>query len=225
MKLLVVEDEISLQRSIVTYLTEMDYLCEKASTFAEALMKSSVHHYDCILVDITLPGGSGLDLIRELKDQQKDTGLIIISAKNSLDDRLIGLDLGADDYLTKPFHLSELNARIKALLRRKFFNGMKEIEIAEISIDPAKSTVRVHAEEISLTKSEYRLLLYFVMNRERVLSKESIAEHIGGDQADMLDNLDFIYSHIKNLRKKIVEAGGQDYVKAVYGMGYKFTTI
>ncbi len=225
MKLLVVEDEIALQRSIVSYLTDMDYICEAATSFSEALMKSSVHEYDCILVDITLPGGSGLDLIRELKQQHKESGLIIISAKDSLDDRLHGLNLGADDYLTKPFHLSELNARIKALLRRKYFNGMQTIDVEEITIDPSRSAVTVNGNEINLTKSEYRLLLYFVTNRERVLSKESIAEHIGGDQSDMLDNLDFIYSHIKNLRKKVLDAGGTDYVKAVYGMGYKFSTV
>ncbi|MCB0585290.1 MAG: response regulator transcription factor [Phaeodactylibacter sp.] len=223
MKILIIEDEPALASSIEQYLEQEGYLCELAYTFDEAMAKSGTHEYDCILVDITLPGGSGLDVIRVLKKEHSKAGIIIISAKHSLDDKIRGLEIGSDDYLAKPFHLSELNARIKALLRRKHFNGEQRIDFHEISVWMDKQEVLVNQQLLSLTRSEYRLLLYFLANRNRVLSKESIAEHLAGDQADMLDSLDFIYSHIKNLRKKLTQAGAADYIQAVYGMGYKFS--
>lgn len=223
MKILIIEDEPALASSIEQYLEQEGYLCELAYTFAEAMIKSGAHEYDCILVDLTLPGGNGLDVIRALKKEHSKAGIIIISAKHSLDDKIKGLEIGSDDYLAKPFHLSELNARIKALLRRKQFNGEQRIDFHEISVWMDKQEVKVNQEFLNLTRSEYRLLLYFLANRNRVLSKESIAEHLAGDQADMLDSLDFVYSHIKNLRKKLVQAGAEDYLQAVYGMGYKFS--
>ncbi|MCB0549133.1 MAG: response regulator transcription factor [Phaeodactylibacter sp.] len=223
MKILIIEDEPALASSIEQYLEQEGYLCELAYTFAEAMIKSGAHEYDCILVDLTLPGGNGLDVIRALKKEHSKAGIIIISAKHSLDDKIKGLEIGSDDYLAKPFHLSELNARIKALLRRKQFNGEQRIDFHEISVWMDKQEVKVNQEFLNLTRSEYRLLLYFLANRNRVLSKESIAEHLAGDQADMLDSLDFVYSHIKNLRKKLVQAGAEDYIQAVYGMGYKFS--
>ncbi|MCO6477260.1 MAG: response regulator transcription factor [Phaeodactylibacter sp.] len=224
MKILIIEDEPALASSIEQYLEQEGYLCELAYNFDEAMAKSGAHEYDCILVDITLPGGSGLDVIRTLKKEHSKAGIIIISAKHSLDDKIRGLEIGSDDYLAKPFHLSELNARIKALLRRRQFNGEQRIVFQEISVWVDKQEVQVNEQPLSLTRSEYRLLLYFLANRNRVLSKESIAEHLAGDQADMLDSLDFIYSHIKNLRKKLVHAGSGDYIQAVYGMGYKFSS-
>jgi DNA-binding response OmpR family regulator len=223
MKILIIEDEPALAGSVEQYLQQDGYLCELATTYNEAILKSGVYEYDCILVDITLPGGNGLDVIRALKKQHSRAGIIIISAKYSLDDKIKGLETGADDYLTKPFHLSELHARIKALLRRKHFGGEQIIEFREIRVMTDKQEVQVNQRVLNLTRSEYRLLLYFLTNRKRVLSKESIAEHLVGDDADMLDSFSFVYSHIKNLRKKLVNAGAGDYIHAVYGMGYKFS--
>lgn len=223
MKLLIIEDELELLNEIVAYLEKESFLCETATTFSEAAEKLNLYEYDIVLVDITLPGGSGLNLIELLKNIQAQTGIIIISAKNSLDDKLKGLDLGADDYLTKPFHLAELNSRIKALLRRRIFEGQNEIVFNEISINTDTNVACIKDLEIILTKKEYSLLLFFMTNKNRLLTKESIAEHLWGDNIDLADNFDFIYTHINNLRKKIIKSGGNDYVKTVYGMGYKFT--
>lgn len=223
MKILIIEDELTLAKSIQQYLETEGNTCEVATTFNEAWMKAGVYEYDCILVDITLPGGNGLDLIRELKKRHASAGIIIISAKNSLDDKITGLEIGSDDYLPKPFHLSELNARIKALVRRKGFGGNKSIEFHELTVFPDEKQLLVKGKAVPLTRSEYELLIYFLANRNRVLSKESIAEHLVGDDADSMDNFDFIYSHIKNLRKKLIQNGAGDYLKAVYGIGYKFS--
>jgi len=223
MKLLIIEDELELLREIVTFLEKESFLCETATTFMEAEEKLCLYNYDIVLVDITLPGGSGLELIKILKKNQTQTGIIIISAKNSLDDKLKGLDLGADDYLTKPFHLAELNSRVKALMRRRMFDGQSEIVFNEITINTDMKIACVNGSEIVLTKKEYILLLFFVGNKNRLLTKETIAEHLWGDSIDMADNFDFIYTHINNLRKKIMKAGGEDYIKTVYGMGYKFS--
>ena len=223
MKILIIEDEITLAKGIQEYLETEGNICEVATTFDEAWMKAGVYEYDCILVDITLPGGNGLDVIRQLKKQHSSAGIIIISAKNSLDDKIAGLEIGSDDYLPKPFHLSELNARIKALVRRKEFGGNKSIDFHEIKVFPDEKELLVNEKSVSLTRSEYDLLIYFLANRNRVLTKESIAEHLAGDDADTLDSFDFIYSHIKNLRKKLLQNGAGDYLKAVYGVGYKFS--
>ncbi len=223
MKILIIEDEVALANSIDQYLQDEGYLCEVVCDFKEAMVKSEIYEYDCILMDITLPGGSGLDIIRALRERHSRSGIIIISAKYSADDKIKGLEQGADDYLTKPFNLSELNARIKALLRRRQFDGKQQVEFNEITVATGNHEVRVRNQSISLTRSEYRLLLYFLANTKRVLSKEVIAEHLVGDDADMMDSFDFIYSHIKNLRRKLVTAGSQDYIHAIYGMGYKFS--
>ena len=223
MKILIIEDEITLAKSIEEYLKMDGNICEIATTFDEAWMKAGVYEYDCILVDITLPGGDGLDVIRELKRQHSRAGVIIISAKNSLEDKITGLEIGSDDYLPKPFHLAELNARIKALVRRKEFGGDKSIKFQELTVLPDEKELFVNGKKVPLTRSEYELLLYFLANKNRVLTKESIAEHLAGDHADTLDNFDFIYSHIKNLRRKLLQNGAEDYLKAVYGVGYKFT--
>jgi DNA-binding response OmpR family regulator len=224
MKLLLVEDEPTLAQSIADYLHEDGFLVERASDYATASEKAALYHYDCILVDIMLPGGNGLDLIRQLKKLESPAGILIISAKNSLDDRITGLELGADDYLTKPFHLAELNARIKSILRRRQFGGKSEIVFAEISIQTAERQVFVLKNSIDLTRKEYDLLLFFLTNINRVLTRETIAEHLWGDDADQMDSFDFIYSHIKNLRKKLSDQGACDYLKAVYGVGYKFSS-
>ena len=221
MKILIVEDEKALVESIVDYLQREDYICEVAADFNNAIEKTELFDYDCILLDIGLPGGSGLKVLEQLKANNKTDGVLIISAKNSLDDRVAGLLLGADDYLPKPFHLSELSARIAAIIRRKNFAGSNILKFNEIEIDTLAKTVAIKEKPFTLTRKEYELLLYFVSNKGRVISKNAIAEHLWGD--DMEGNNDFIYTHIKNLRKKIIEFGGVDYVKSVYGMGYKFT--
>lgn len=221
MKFLIAEDEKDLQQSIVCYLHSDGNVCEVASDFDEALYKIDLYDYDLVILDINLITGSGLDVLKRLKSDKKGAGVIIISANNSLDDKLKGLDLGADDYITKPFHLAELNSRVKAVLRRGKFGGDERIEFHEISIDTKSRTAYVNDSALSLTKKEYDLLLFFVTNQGRVLSKEIIAEHLWGDNSDLLDNFDFIYVHINNLRKKLTKEGAK-YIKTAYGSGYKF---
>lgn len=222
MKLLIVEDEKELSKSIVTYLKQENYLCEIAPDFKTALEKTESFDYDCILLDITLPDGNGLNVLKELKADNKTDGVIIISAKNSIDDRITGLNLGADDYLAKPFHLSELSARIAAVIRRRRFDGNKVLVLNELTFDTLAKTVSVNSKGVDLTRKEYDLLLYLVTNKNRVVSKNAIAEHLSGDEADVFDNFDFIYAHMKNLKKKMLQAGCEDYIKSIYGMGYKF---
>ncbi|MDB5116971.1 MAG: DNA-binding response regulator [Mucilaginibacter sp.] len=223
MKLLIVEDETGLRDSIKEYFTEEGNVCEVAPDYSTAYQKVSVYRYDCIILDITLPQGNGLDIINLVKANRYPDGILIISAKNSLDDRLQGLDRGADDYLTKPFHLSELKARLMAIVRRKSFDGQQSVIFNEIEMDLLAKTVVVNSTPLKITRKEYALLLYFIANKGKVISKNAIAEHLWGDEIDIADNFDFIYSHIKNIRKKIIDAGGHDYIHAVYGMGYKFS--
>ncbi len=222
MKILIIEDEPGLRESIEEYFTGDGNVCESAASYESALGKINVYRYDCILLDITLPGGSGMDILKVLKENDYADGVLIISAKNSLDDRLEGLNLGADDYLVKPFHLSELKARVSAIIRRKSFNGSNRLVFNEINIDLLAKEVKIDRTPVKLTRKEYALLLYFIANKGKVVSKNAIAEHLWGDGIDMADNFDFIYSHIKNVRKKLVEAGCNDYIQAAYGMGYKF---
>lgn len=221
MKILIIEDEKALSESIAEYLSKQDYHCDTASNFHDGIDKIEDSNYDCILLDITLPDGDGLKILELLKEDKKTDGVLIISAKNSLDDKIKGLDLGADDYLSKPFHLSELNARIAAIIRRKNFDGNSTIDFGNLCIDTQKKLVTVEKSTVDLTKKEYELLLYFVANKKRLISKEAIAEHLWGNE--MGGSFDFIYTHIKNLRKKLTDAGDADYIKSVYGMGYKFT--
>jgi len=222
MKLLIIEDESSLAESLKEYLEGEGHVCEIVANYDKAYQKIHVYNYDCVLVDITLPGGSGLDLIDELKMMHAEAGIIIISAKDSLDDRIKGLELGADDYLTKPFHLSELNARLNALMRRKQYKGDRQFEVGKLTVYPQKKEVEAEGELLDLTAKEYDLLNYFITNANRVLTKEAIAEHVWGDHYDMVDSFDFIYVHIRNLRKKLQDKCDDDPIKTVYGMGYKF---
>lgn len=223
MKILVVEDEQQLGNSIVQALRQEEYVCEIARTATEAAEKISVFDYDCILLDINLPDGNGLQILGKLKQLHKTDGVIIITAKNSLDDKVKGLNLGADDYLSKPFFMPELIARVSAIIRRKRFNGNNKIVFREISIDLPGKSVSVNNHQLDLTRMEYALLIFLLANKNRVVSKNAIAEHLSGDHAELLDKFDFIYSHMKNLKKKIIEAGGEDYIKTVYGLGYKFS--
>lgn len=222
MKLLLIEDEQELAKSIQEYLNGNEFVCEWANNFSSAFDKISIYDYDCILLDLMLPDGDGFGILTELKQQNKTDGVIIISAKETLETRIEGFNLGADDYLTKPFHLSELLVRIQALIRRKQFNGNNRISFNEIEIDILSKVVKVNKKNIDLTKKEIDLLLYLIGNKNRVLSKSAIAEHLSGDMADMLDNHDFIYAHIKNLKKKLKNARSGNYIKTVYGLGYKW---
>lgn len=224
MKILIIEDEPALRESIQKYLGHQGFTCEAVGDFTDGLEKVRNYNYDCVVVDIGLPAGSGLDIVKELKQIEAKSGIIIISAKNSLEDKLMGLQLGSDDYLTKPFHLSELNARINAILRRRTFGGSKTIKFNELQLEPEAKQVSVDDKPVDLTDKEYQLLEYFIANQKRVLTKAAIAEHIWGDEYEKVTNYDFIYSHIKNLRKKLIEAGSEDYIKTVYGSGYKFTS-
>lgn len=221
MKLLVIEDEASLNQSIVDFLSAAGYLCESVFTYREAIQKIDYHSYDCIILDIMLPGGSGLELLRYLKQDAKTDGVIIISAKGALEDKIEGLQIGADDYLTKPFHLSELSVRIAAIIRRKKFNGQSIVSIGNIKIDTIGKTVSVQEQPVELTQKEFQLLLFLVINKNRILSKNAIAQHLWGDDMDFPANYDFIYSHIKNLRKKMMAAGAEDCIRSIYGEGYK----
>ncbi|MCX6152387.1 MAG: response regulator transcription factor [Ignavibacteriales bacterium] len=223
MKILVVEDELDLKNSILTFIKQDGFLCEGVSKYEHALEKVNLYEFDCFIIDITLPDGNGLDLINKIKQIQPQAGIIIISAKNSLEDKITGLDLGADDYLTKPFHLAELNSRINSVLRRRFYQGKDEIKLNEMMILPDRHELLIKENKIDLTKREFDLLMYLVTNKEKVITKEAIAEHIWGDDSNSFDNFDFIYTHIKNLRKKISDYGGGDYIKSIYGLGYKFT--
>ena len=221
MKILIAEDETDLQKSIATYLERDGNVCETASDYTEAAYKVNLYDYDLIILDVNLVSGSGLDVLKALKKENKETGVIIISANNSLDDKLDGLDLGADDYITKPFHLAELNSRIKAVLRRGKYGGDDTISFNKIKVDTKSRTAYIDGKSLSLTRKEYDLLVFFMTNKGRVLSKEVIAEHLWGDNSDLADNFDFIYVHINNLRKKLTGEGAK-YIKTAYGSGYKF---
>ncbi len=222
MKILIVEDEKELAQDIVNYLSGQNYVCEVAENYNQATDKIAVYQYDCILLDIMLPDGNGLALLELLKEENKQDGVIIISAKNSIEDKVKGLQIGADDYLAKPFHHSELSARIHSLIRRKQFNSSNIVQQNEITIDLLGKTVKVNDVEISLTKKEIDLLLFFIGNKNRVVSKGALAEHLSGDIADMFDNHDFVYAHVKNLKKKLTEANYGNYIKTIYGTGYKW---
>jgi len=221
MKLLLIEDETALSDNICAYLSTNEVVCEAVHSYEAALDKLNIFSYDIIILDIMLPDGNGLDIVRVLKEKQSESGILIISAKNSLDDRVDGLELGADDYLTKPFHLSELNARLKAIYRRRKFQGHKMLQFNELTVDTDNHELTIHETPVELTVKEYELLLFFISNKNRVLTKQTIAEHLWGDNVDFLDSFDFVYQHIKNLRKKITAAGGTDHIKTIYGLGYK----
>lgn len=222
MKLLIIEDEKGLRDNITVYFNEDGNICESCDCLACAIDKLSNYDYDCILLDIGLHDGEGFAVLDFLKEQQKNETVLIISARNSLDDKLKGLNLGADDYLTKPFHLAELKARVVAIYRRKAFNTNSKLVFNEVSIDLLGRTVEVNNTPVILTRKEYDMLLYFIANKGKVISKNAIAEHLWGDEMDMHDNFDFIYTHVKNLRRKLLDAKSKDYLKSVYGIGYKF---
>ena len=223
MKILVVEDEQGLREMIYASLLKEKFVVETAADYFSALDKINDYDYDCILLDIMLPGGSGLDLLRELKKLHRSDSVLIISAKDSLDDKVDGLELGADDYLTKPFHLAELNARVKSLIRRRKAQGEIMITLGNLTLHPNSRVVEVNSQPLQLNRKEYDLLYYFIVNPNRVINKMSLAESVWGDNIDQADSLDFIYSQVKNLRKKLKQAEASVELKAVYGFGYKLS--
>ena len=223
MKILIIEDEPSLRELIQRSLEKERYVVEAAADFRSGLRKIEDYDYDCVLLDIMLPDGNGLNLLEQLKKMHKRENVIIISAKDSLDDKVLGLELGADDYLPKPFHLAELNARIKSVIRRQRRDGEMDIRLANIRIVPDTFQVFVDDKEIELNRKEYDILLYFANRPGRLVNKNTLAESVWGDHIDQVDNFDFIYAQIKNLRKKLKDAGALAELKAVYGFGYKMT--
>lgn len=222
MKLLVVEDHEQLSTNIRTYLNQEGYVCEVAANYQQAVEKLYAYQYDLVALDLMLPDGNGLDLLKAIKENWPHLCVLIISAKNALDDKIQGLNLGADDYLPKPFHLAELNARLKAIFRRKNQQGDSSVRFEEIALNTDNFEVKVNDTLLDLTRKEFEMLQYLLLNQNRVLTKQSIAEHLWGDYMDTADSFDFVYQHIKNVRKKITQAGGNDYIQTVYGVGYKF---
>ena len=224
MKILLIEDEEELRNTVREYLTREKFIVECAEDYASAMEKVNDYDYDCVLLDIMLPGGSGLSILAHLKRTRKQESVIIISAKDSIEDKVEGLDLGADDYLAKPFHLAELNARIKSVIRRNNHGGEKLITLDNIEVNPATFEVKVNQQPIDLSRKEYDILFYFINRPNRLINKQTLAESVWGDHIDQVDNFDFIYAQIKNLRKKLKEAGANPEIKAVYGIGYKLNT-
>lgn len=222
MKILIIEDEQDLLILMLRYLKREGYLCETATTFSEGYKKISNYEYACAIIDLNLPGGDGLKLVKLLREENTETGIIIISARNTVDDRISGLDVGADDYLTKPFNLSELNARVKAVLRRKTNQFNKALKFGELSIDLDERQVNAGDNTLKLTKKEYAILVYLARNKNRVVTKDALAEHLWGDYMDEAVSFDFIYAHVKNLRKKLAENNCGEFLQTVYGIGYKF---
>ena len=223
MKILIVEDDALLREIIQRSLEKERYVVESAADFLSALDKIEVYDYDCILLDIMLPGGSGLEVLQRIKELRKKENIIIISAKDSLEDKVAGLELGADDYLAKPFHLAELTARIRSVLRRKHRDGEAVIELGNVRLFPDIFQVWIDNVQIELSRKEFDILHYFMNRPRRMVNKQLLAESVWGDHIDQVDNFDFIYAQIKNLRKKLKEAGASVELKAVYGLGYKLT--
>ena len=222
MKILIIEDELALAQSMIQYLTAQDYRCEQATTYRDAIDKISLYAYDCILLDLMLPDGNGMDVLELLRKTGSHTAVLIISAKGALDDKIKGIRIGADDFLSKPFHLAELSARIYALIRRSYYDGSNIVCSNDLQIDLHSKEVTANGAPVVLTKKEYDLLLFFIGNKNRVISKNALAEHLSGDMADLFDNHDFVYAHIKNLKAKLTKAGCRKTIKTLYGMGYKW---
>ena len=225
MKVLIIEDEEEMLQNMKQTLEKECYLVETATDYDSAFLKIGVYEYDCILLDISLPGQNGLEILKELKKRGISDGVIIVSAKNSLDDKLEGLHLGADDYLPKPFHMAELNARIKAIFRRRNLKGNTFIQIENLKIDIENRIAFIEGEELLLNRKEFDILFYLTSNRNRLVNKTALAEHVWGDHIDQTDSFDFIYSQIKNLRKKLKAHRAQVEVKAIYGIGYKLLSL
>ena len=222
MKILVIEDERELSQNIVKYLSIDDYHCETAYDFTTAMEKITLFSYDCILLDLNLPDGDGIQILEQIKVRNIDSGIIIITARGALDDKIKGLKIGAGDYLTKPFSLPELSIRIYALMRRQLFTHNNALISGDVEIDLLARIVKINDQIVVLTKSEYDLLLFLIGNKTKVVSKDAIAEHLSGDMADMLDSHNFVYAHIKNLKAKFAKVGSTNKIKTIYGTGYQW---
>lgn len=224
MKILLIEDDPSLKEIIESSLIKERYKVESVSSSNAAIMKIEDYTYDCILLDIMLPDGSGLDILRYLKSNSIIANVVIISAKDAIEDKVLGLDLGADDYLSKPFHLVELHARIKSVIRRSQNNGSITIQLANVKLMPDRFEVYVNNNLLELNRKEYDILHYFINRPERLINKEILVESVWGDHISQINNYDFMYSQIKNLRKKLKEADSRIEIKAIYGFGYKLVS-
>lgn len=222
MKILIVEDELALQDGIREFLVSENFLVEVASTYQQASEKMLNYTYDCILLDIMLPGGSGLDILEMMREAEHKSPVLILSAKDSVEDKVIGLSIGADDYLSKPFHYAELLARLKSIIRRNSQSGNSLLNYKNVSLNPDNREVFINGNILVLNRKEYDMLYYFMLRPQKLLEKTTLAETIWGDHADQADNLDFIYSQIKNLRKKLKQSQAEPDIQAVYGVGYKF---
>jgi DNA-binding response OmpR family regulator len=223
MKLLIIEDEPGMRENMLRSLQQEHYVVETACDYDSARQKLGIYHYDCILLDIGLPGGTGFELLEELKNEGRKDAVLIVSAKDSIQDKVAGLDLGADDYLSKPFHFAELHARVKSLLRRKSLNGSNVITVQNIVADTTQRSVSVNGIDLPLNRKEYEIIVYLLINKDRLVNKAALAEHVWGDKIDEANSFDFIYSQIKNLRKKLRDNNASVELKAVYGIGYKLT--
>ena len=221
MKILIIEDEPSLREVMQRALEQERYIVETAATYAEADARIAAYSYDCILLDIMLPDGSGLRLLEHIKHLRRRDNVIIISARDSLDDKVEGLELGADDYLPKPFHTAELLARIRSVLRRGRSGGDLTLTVGNVSLDVDKARVTVDGREVALLKKEFDILLYLMQRPNHLVDKAVLAEAVWGDHADDADNFQFVYAQMKNLRRKMSEAGATAEIKSVYGFGYK----
>jgi len=223
MKLLIIEDEKHIAEGIRDHFEGEEFSCDIALNYDTALEKVFLNEYACVILDITLPNGNGIDILRLLKKEAKSEGVIIISARDSVNDRIAGLEEGADDYLVKPFHLPELGARVLSIIRRRSFEGQNQVVFGAIKLDLKDKSIKLNELDVPLTRKEYQLLLYLISNKNRIVTKEAIVEHLWGNTAMMADSFDFIYAHIKNLRKKLLLAGCPDYIRMVYGTGYRLT--
>ena len=224
MKILLVEDENDLREVTEMALRKERYIVETAPTLRLARQKALIYEYDCILLDIMLPDGCGLDLLRSLRQAGRAVpGVIILSAKDSIDDKVEGLNLGADDYLPKPFHLAELHARIKSVMRRRHREGGLLLQAGNVTAHPDTFLVEVDGKPLPLGRKEYDILTYFMNRPGRLVDKQTLAEAVWGDAIDQADNFDFVYAQLKNLRKKLKAHGADIELKTVYGFGYKLT--
>lgn len=225
MKILIIEDDADLREILTRSLLQERYIVESAATYREARSKVMIYQYDCLLLDIMLPDGNGLDLLRLLTEAGRTTNVIILSAKDSIEDKVAGLDLGADDYLPKPFHLAELHARLKSVLRRKSRNGSRLLQYGNVSLNPETFETEVDGNPLDLGRKEFDILVYFMNRPQRLIEKQALAEAVWGDHTDQADNFDFIYAQIKNLRKRLKDAGANIEIKTAYGFGYKLVQL
>ena len=221
MKILIIEDESSLQELMTKALKQEGYVVESAMDYGSAVEKLGAYSYDCVLLDINLPGGSGFDILERIRKESVRSDVIIISARDSIDDKVRGLEIGADDYLAKPFHLVELIARIRSVARRSRNDGDFGYKAGNVVLDDVSRSLTIDGKPVSLLKKEFEILKYFLMRPGHTVDKAILAEAVWGDHIDQSDDFQFVYAQMKNLRRKLAEAGADIEIKSVYGFGYK----